>query len=181
MRPLVVACVALSFAACGGGPEQVSQEDIDSAGQALAPLKKQLMGALTKGLEQGPDSAIVVCKIEAHEIAASLSGSDIQVGRTSHKLRNPDNAPEPWMATLLDAYVSGTETGAYRAVGLPNGDIGYVEPIYIKPMCLTCHGEVTGSLAVKLDALYPADRATGFKDGDFRGLFWVKKRPAPTG
>jgi hypothetical protein len=173
--------LAFSLAACGGRQEPVSQQEIERAANALAPLKKQLMLALTDGLEQGPDSAITVCKIEAHEIAAGLSGTDVQVGRTSHKLRNPANAPEPWMQPLLEAYTAGDERGDYRAVILGDGSVGYVEPIYVKPMCLTCHGEPTGDVAERLGELYPADRATGFEDGDFRGLFWAKMRRAPTG
>jgi len=177
---LLIGCVVFSVAACGGRQEQVSQQDIDRARQALMPLRTQLVAALTEGLEHGADSAIVVCKTRAHEIAAGIGGPDIQVGRTSHKLRNPANAPEPWMEPLLAAYSSGREEGQYRAVVLADGVVGYVEPLYIKPMCLTCHGDVTGTLAAKLNALYPADQATGFKDGDFRGLVWAKIGPAPT-
>ncbi len=178
---LLIGCIAFSVAACGGRQDPVSQQDIERARQTLMPLKKQLMAALTQGLEQGADSAVVVCKTRAHEIAAGIGGADIQVGRTSHKLRNPASAPEPWMEPLLAAYSSGREEGPYRAVFLDDRTVGYVEPIYIKPMCLTCHGDVTDPLAAKLNELYPADQATGFRDGDFRGLFWVKMRPAPTG
>jgi len=64
MRMSMVLVLACLVAACGGRQEQVSQQEIERAANALAPLKKQLMAALTDGLERGPDSAIVVCKTQ---------------------------------------------------------------------------------------------------------------------
>jgi hypothetical protein len=29
-------------------------------------------------------------------------------------------------------------------------------------------------IAAKIDELYPDDEATGFSEGDFRGVFWVE-------
>ena len=40
--------------------------------------------------------------------------------------------------------------------------------------CLTCHGErVSDAVHEQIAELYPDDRATGFKLGEFRGLLWV--------
>ena len=53
--------------------------------------------------------------------------------------------------------------------------MGYVEPIMVQPMCLVCHGEaLQPGVAAQIDERYPEDRATGFKAGDFRGVFWVE-------
>jgi hypothetical protein len=52
---------------------------------------------------------------------------------------------------------------------------GYVEPIGIKPLCLACHGEALApDVAARIGELYPKDRATGFTEGDLRGVFWVE-------
>jgi hypothetical protein len=52
--------------------------------------------------------------------------------------------------------------------------VGYVEPIYTKPLCTACHGSaVEPALLAHIRERYPEDRAVGFEEGDLRGLFWV--------
>jgi hypothetical protein len=61
---------------------------------------------------------------------------------------------------------------------LPSGGVGDAEPIYNQPLCLTCHGEtIDPELRARIRDLYPRDRATGFRDGDLRGVFWVEFSP----
>ena len=146
----------------------------------LKPFKMELKSALELGLAEGPDAAIEVCQLRAPRIAAESSSSSVRVGRTSHKLRNPANAPAGWMKPLLADYLADAEARAPRAVALEGGRVGYVEPILVQSLCVTCHGE---ELAVpvrnRLRELYPEDQATGFRVGDLRGLFWVEFREAP--
>lgn len=78
------------------------------------------------------------------------------------------------METLLADYEAAPDKRDPRAVHLEDGRIGYVEPIYIKPVCLACHGEISGELADMLATLYPEDQATGFAPDEFRGMFWLK-------
>jgi hypothetical protein len=60
-------------------------------------------------------------------------------------------------------------------VSLPNDRFGYAEPIFLKPLCLTCHGEsLAPDVAARINELYPEDRALGFETGDFRGVFWIE-------
>jgi hypothetical protein len=60
-------------------------------------------------------------------------------------------------------------------VELSDTRLGYVEPIFLQPVCLTCHGETLApDVASRIEELYPDDQATGFAVGDFRGLFWVE-------
>lgn len=166
---------ALAFLmGCGG--ESVDREVwLEKGAETLTPLKQGLMGALTEALQDGPVAAIEVCSVKAPGIAESLSGDLIEVGRTSHQLRNPNNAPREWVKPLLEAYVSNPENKEPELVSLDTGGVGYVEPIYVNAMCLTCHGESLGpEVASALDARYPNDEARGFGIGDFRGLFWIE-------
>jgi hypothetical protein len=145
--------------------------------EVLVPFKQNLMGALKDGLAQGPVEAIQACRLEAPQIATQSGGGDYRVGRTSHKLRNPANVPRDWMQPLLDHYLAHPDDHAPRVVALDNGGKGYVEPIQVNPMCLTCHGAaIDETVRARLKELYPDDQATGFNDGDFRGLFWVEFR-----
>ena len=144
-------------------------------GQAnLAPFKQQLMGALKAGMAQGPDQAIDVCRLQAPAIAADLSDEQISVGRTSHRLRNPDNAGPDWATAVLQDYLSSEEGWEPQVVDLPGNRTGYVEPIVTQPLCLTCHGsDLAPPVAEALATAYPEDQATGFEAGDLRGVFWV--------
>ena len=154
----------------------VTAEEMTRAGDALMPLKMKLMGALIGALKEGgAEHAISACKHEAPEITAAAGAEGVEIGRTSHKLRNPDNAPEPWMKPFLEEYLANTEDSEPRATRLPDGRVGYVEPIRMKGLCLTCHGEsIDEKVQTKLGELYPEDQATGFRMGDLRGLFWAK-------
>lgn len=144
----------------------------------VAPFKSRLMAALQAGLAGGTDRAIDACRVEAPAIAAASGGPGVAVGRSSHRLRNPANAPRPWVQPLLDGFVAAPATAAPRAVALPGGGVGYVEPIVLQPLCVTCHGATLApAVQARIAALYPADQATGFAPGDLRGLFWVEFAP----
>lgn len=150
------------------------------AREAVAQLRSRLQAALQTAMAQGPEHALTVCRDEAPRIAAAIrsetaaDGGAIQVGRTSHRLRNPTNAPAPWLASMLPAYEAGTATAPSATVALPDGSLGYVEPIRTGALCVTCHGQqIAEPLQAKLTELYPQDQATGFAEGDFRGLFWA--------
>ena len=153
--------VALGLVACSEPPVDPQVR----GAELLAPFKAELKEALVAGMQEGPAAAIEVCSERAPEIAASLSIDGVTMGRSSHKLRNPDNAPPAWLELSDEPLV----------VGLEDGRHGYAEPIFIQPLCLTCHGkELAPDVAARIEALYPDDKATGFDVGDFRGVFWVE-------
>ena len=144
-------------------------------GELLMPFKQQLKQALLAGLAQGPDKAIAACKVEAPRIATELSVDGILLGRSSHRLRNPVNEAPAWVAPVLDGYVATAGDLEPVSVSLAEGRAGYVEPILMQPLCLTCHGDVQDpALVERIEADYPQDRATGFEAGELRGVFWIE-------
>jgi hypothetical protein len=139
------------------------------------PFKRALQEALLQGLSQGPVEAIAACQVKAPEIARALSRDGVRLGRASDRLRNPANAAPDWARPILDAYVANPWDRAPRALSLPNGQSGYVEPILVQPLCLTCHGEaLAAGVASRIRELYPQDRAVGYRVDDLRGVFWVE-------
>ena len=163
----VVVCFLAGCTQATAGPE------VEGAA-LLAPLKQDLKSALVKGLESGPVAAIGACRIEAPTIARNLSVDGVLMGRSSHKLRNPENVTPKWAAPFLEAYVAGTRSDPV-AVEFEEGRIGYVEPIAVQAMCLNCHGKkLHPDVATAINVLYPDDQATGYSEGDFRGIFWVE-------
>jgi len=182
----LVGALALSVGAgCKGDPPAPVDPQAAAAARAqaaLKPLKTGLMKALTGAMQSGgPEAAISVCRDEAPRIAAAASAGGVVVGRTSDKLRNPDNAPRAWVAPVLTelAKASPEARPASTVVDLGEGRFGYVEPIILGEVCTKCHGtDVAPSIQEKLAALYPEDRATGYAEGDLRGVFWAEVAPA---
>ena len=144
------------------------------AAATLQPFKQDLQAALQAGMASGgPVGAIDVCRVQAPALAAAAAGPGVRIGRTSHRVRNPDNAPAPWLEPLLAQYVAGS-ANAPQLVELGADYYGYVEPIVTQPLCLSCHGsQLAPEVSSELAGSYPDDRATGFAAGEFRGLFWV--------
>ncbi|MBY5921191.1 DUF3365 domain-containing protein [Ferrimonas balearica] len=138
----------------------------------LAPFKQELKQALMAGLEQGPQAALTVCQQQAPEIAQRHSVNGVLMGRSSDKLRNPNNQPPDWVAPILKQFQSGDLSVV--TVALDPQTQGYVEPIMIGPPCLTCHGEnIAPEIQQSLAEYYPSDQATGYQLGQWRGAFWV--------
>jgi hypothetical protein len=171
---MLILAVALALTGCDRS--KINESKYKEAGAAaVLPFKKSLKGALVAGLEQGPVNAISVCRVEAPKLAEKASTPSAKVGRTSRKLRNPANAPKPWMEPLLDRYESDPESREPAVVIIDENTVGYVEPIYLQPLCVTCHGATLApDLAAKLEELYPRDQAVGYAAGDLRGVFWAE-------
>ena len=164
------AVVTLSLAVgLAQAQEPVPEPDV------LGHFKRDLKNALRSGMSQGPVEAMDACRLQAPEIAVALSQSGTRVGRTSHRLRNPANAAPEWVSPILASYLADPSTRAPRSASLPNGRSGYVEPIFVQPLCLNCHGtSLAPDVASKIKQLYPQDEAVGFEVGDLRGVFWVE-------
>ncbi len=173
-------CALLMLLSVFAAPLSQASTAEEQGAAMLLPFKQQLMGALKAGLEQGPDAAIDICRIEAPMIASNLSMGGVAMGRTSHRLRNPDNAGPEWATAVLEQYLEAGAELAPQTVALDDGQTGYVEPIVTQPMCLACHGaELSPAVQAALDTHYPRDQATGFKVGDLRGIFWVSYPTEP--
>lgn len=143
--------------------------------ELLAPFKKDLQLALKSGLAEGPAEAIQVCRVKAPGIANALSVEGVRMGRSSHKLRNPDNTAPDWVSPLMQTFLDDPSSREPLAVGLADNRWGYVEPIMLQPLCLTCHGsELAPGVAEQISELYPEDHAIGFEAGDLRGVFWLE-------
>lgn len=149
--------------------------EIQEGKEILKPFKVELMKTLQGELKKnGAPSAVKVCHMEAMPITEKHGKKVLGLGRTSHKLRNQKNVPRLWVKSYLEKFQRG-ELKEAMVVKLPNGKSGYLEPIKINGACLKCHGtEISPEVSKVLKELYPKDQATGFKTGDFRGLFWLE-------
>lgn len=188
MKKSVVAAVlcCLPFTA-GADMDQLKSEAKTITGAFFEELK----GELGKGMKAGgPVAAISVCNTLAPAITLKHSEeSGWQVGRTSFKLRNPDNAPDAWEAGVLEQFEQrrangeGPDSLAHAEI-VEDGEDKYfrfmkaiVMPPADKMPCLKCHGEdIDADTAARLDELYPQDQARGYRAGQVRGAFTLKKK-----
>ena len=160
-------------------------QDFETEARALvADLKSSLMKNLSEKIaKDGPADAIPFCHENVKPIAKGAAKDRItkfEFGRTSHKLRNESNRPQPWAESYLKEF-QGTSKGDIKKTfiihQLDNSKKVYLEPLYVETKCLLCHGEnVEKIVKGKLDEIYPQDKATGFKLGEFRGFIWVKEK-----
>ncbi len=127
----------------------------------------------------GYPAAINVCAQEARGMAADVSSRlNVNIGRTSLRLRNTANSAPAWALPHIQANAdsAGSEATSYLATG-PGGELGVLSPIMVGAACMNCHGsaeQLAPGVADALAQLYPADAATGFAEGDLRGWFWVE-------
>lgn len=157
-------------------PEEA--EAVGLADRAVAALGKTLKGELMGAMKEGgPVAAIDVCNTKASGLTDKV-GEDmgVSIGRTSLKLRNPENAKD-WVRPWLEKHDG---MGAAKPMGTEErvGDtLRVIRPIGVEGPCLACHGP-SENLSAEVKALlaekYPEDQATGYAVGDLRGAFWVE-------
>lgn len=141
-------------------------------------VRANLQAAIQEG---GPSNAIVYCNVSALPLTDSLAKNfDVKIKRSSHKLRNPENAPdalEEYMIGLYQDLKKMKKPMEPKAMLAKNGDVRFFAPIMIKAECMNCHGnvgkEITEETYKIIQNNYPDDQATGFAVGDFRGIWSI--------
>lgn len=183
MTPSVV--LVLLVAAGQGGPytpENAPSElkpAIQKADRAFARLRESLIMRLTDELSKGDaQTALSACHDVAPEIAREVRRTEgLALGRTSHRLRNPENQPPGWAADHV-AQAAGKPAAEAQSLVVDLGDrVGVMRPIVTMGLCVNCHGpeeQIAPDVRETLTALYPSDKATGFREGDLRGWMWAE-------
>ena len=154
------------------------QPYVEKATATFGRVKSGLMPRLMKAMaDQGPAHAISVCKVEAPVLTRAAAEGGTEVGRTSHRLRNPANAPRDWMKPTVEA-AAGKRASEVGVTVVDLGDrVGVLAPIPTMGPCVNCHGDdsqVAAETRAALAEAYPKDQARGFSEGDVRGFFWAE-------
>lgn len=99
-------------------------------------------------------------------------GGGYNLKQTSMKYRNPANHPDAFEAKILKEFESAgypKGEGKGEVVTTPDGSkvYRYMQPLYIKAVCLKCHGDPKGAkdIAGRLKE--------GYKEGEVRGAVSV--------
>ena len=198
MIVVVVGC--LTVTGCSRQPEPVAQAEViapavdwltieaidmtatqrtqqELAVAATNALMSELLGELEAALASGGGPAgIQTCREKAPEIAAHVSQQfGLKIGRTSHRLRSPNNTPPAWAQLQVANQV--TEPTYLAGSG---GQFAALLPIRLKAECQMCHGPaeaIDEDIQRAIATFYPNDQAVGFTEGDLRGWIWVEVPP----
>ena len=166
--------------------ETTTKQRVVESKKVVKEFMGQLKGELQSSMKAGgPISAISVCKDRAPAIAEELSNKyGWTVGRTSLKLRNPQNAADVWETKVLNNFETRKNAGekvkpmAHFEEVTENGNASFrfMKAIPMGKPCLVCHGDnISAEVSSKLKEAYPNDKATGFKMGDIRGAFSISQ------
>lgn len=191
---IITLALAATFFAC----EKTSKSNIRSnsnftsqqkdslnniANLAAMQTFKAMSSALKQAMrEGGVKKAVSFCNLEAQPIADSLSMQyGVQISRVSDRARNELNKASKKEEELITNYqllLDHKKELGNEMVLSPNEKPIIYKPIQIKALCLNCHGtigkELTAENASFIKQLYLEDRATGYKEGDLRGMWKIE-------
>ncbi len=170
-------------------PANVAAEDLEdrivTSRAAVKSLAKNLKGYLTAALGASipVEEKLFMCKVGASEAASQeVDDRQFSVGRTSLRVRNPENAPDEWERAILEKFQVRKDAGEKisdlehaEMVGA-NGHLRfrYMKAIPVGQVCVMCHGKVLDrEVIAALAKIYPDDQARGFGIGEIRGAFTV--------
>lgn len=182
-------CTALLAAGIAAGPVWADDlEDRAAVSRAasatlLKALKDKVTGVAQK---EGAVAGIGFCNLNALKVTAEIEQElGFEIGRTSHRLRQPKNAPDAWEQKVLEDFQARKAAGEsldnmefYEVVNMDGDDyFRYMKAIPMGGVCYNCHGKnLRKDVKAKLDELYPDDKATGFTPGDLRGAFTIRQK-----
>jgi hypothetical protein len=176
----------LFFASCNSVQQKATEtgNGIDTAdllqkGDTITALvqKVLLANVMTAMKTGGPVNAVSFCNVHAIPLTDSMAVEyNCIIQRVSDKYRNQANKLSEADADIL---VKMSSFNPMKPVLVSeNGRVVYYKPIKIAmPACLKCHGSAGNEIDSKtleiINQKYPNDLATGYKEGDLRGLWKI--------
>ena len=183
MKFFLAALIFMAIVSCNNALTDKEKQEYTDKGKEIAQASfNALSEKLTEQMKiGGPAQAIPFCNIEAMPITQQMSEKyNVTVKRTSDKVRNQENKPTERELEIIDSFnkliSSKQEIKPIVEIDSDNNKHFYA-PIIAKANCLVCHGKVGELVTVKTDSiiksLYPKDKATGYKEGDLRGVWSI--------
>ncbi len=184
----VLLLVAAAAGACFARADATEADWVPEARKVAGMVPPRLLEVLSVEIAKGgPAAAIDVCREKAPELARAASAeTGWNIRRVSLRNRNPRAVPDDWESAVLVEFDRRAAAGENPAtiekaeiVADANGkQYRYMKALPTQPLCLDCHGapeSLSPAVRERLAALYPADRAVGYKVGEIRGAVTIKK------
>ena len=168
-------------------PTPVTKEGIGyikMLGKALKTEMKAHMKKDPSGLE-----ALAFCSGSADTITKAVNAklpAYAKVRRTALKVRNDKvNTPDETDVKVMEKFekeIAEKKLTPKSIEVVKVGDTTRVyKPLVMKQMCLKCHGSnLSPKIAEAIKSAYPNDKATGFKEGDLRGVIVAEIKKSST-
>jgi hypothetical protein len=158
--------------------ERYRQEGNDIVKSTGEKLSSTLMSKIEEG---GISEAVDFCSQSALSITQKMSTHHgVEIKRTSLQTRNPENRPGEYEISVLNDFEDKLLQGESLVPVVTLGNDGkphYYAPILAQKKCLMCHGQLNKDLSSAVDSIiksrYPEDLATGYSEGDLRGMWSV--------
>jgi len=194
---LMTILIGLSLWACNNDKKETKQEAAEASPKETIDHKAYKMKGMLiakntfkifkskiekVGSQKGLPAVVEFCHENAMKLTDSLGKvHQVEIKRTSHKLRNPENKPDADEQAVIENYLRLQEEHKFMDPVVTTDGEGYVHfyaPIKIKEKCLQCHGQpgkdIPEDVYKIIKAKYPKDQATGFKLGELRGIWDIK-------
>ncbi len=165
---------------CKSKIDNATYSEFQKKGNEISSLTQSVLLANVGQAMQtgGAVYAVEFCNLKASTLVDSLNNvNNCVISRVSAKNRHPENG----LKTNADKNLWAIfEAGTVNDTIIQESKkLVYYKPIKMAlPACLKCHGELGSDIdpatAEKLQNLYPADLATGYKLNDFRGLWKIE-------
>jgi len=177
---------AIFVASCSSQQQKAAElsQSIDTFALLLkgdtisAQVQKVLLSNVMQAIKAGgPEYAVTFCNERAMPLTDSLAkANNCMIQRVSDKYRNPANKLTEYDQEIWKQLNSSTP--ANPVLVAENGKMVFYKPIKIAmASCLTCHGtagkEINEKTAKIISEKYPNDLATGYEEGDLRGLWKI--------
>lgn len=176
----------LLFAAISAGAQDPAW--IGEARKVATSVPPKLLMVLTDEIAKGgPEGAILVCRDKAPQLAKAASAeTGWSIRRVSLRNRNPRAVPDAWERAALEDFDRRAAAGEVPA-SLEKAEIvtedgkpvqRYMRALPTQELCLNCHGvpeKLSPAVKERLKALYPDDKAVGYRPGEIRGAMTIKK------
>ena len=155
------------------------------ARKVATTLPPRLLTALQDEISKsGTEGAIPVCRDMAPRMAGEISQqTGWKIKRVSLKARNDARAtPDAWETAALEDFDKRAAAGESPAKMEKGEKVGneyrFVKALPVQGLCLGCHGpseQMSPGVKAALGQHYPKDRATGYAEGQIRGVISVRK------
>lgn len=158
---------------------------LGEARKVATTLPPKLLVALQEEIARtGPEGAISICKDMAPKMGAAVSkDTGWKIKRVSLKPRNETRAiPDAWERAALEDFdkraAAGEPPNKLELGEKVGNEYRYVKALPVQSLCLNCHGptdKLKPAVKASLAEHYPKDQATGYSEGQIRGVISVRK------
>lgn len=183
MKIIFIFVLIITATSCSKSLSDKEKKEYTITGKEIAEATATILvtNLSQKMKSGGVQEAVPFCNTMALPLTEEIEKKyDVTIKRTSLFIRNEENKPNEAEIIILNQYkksLANNET-LEPIIHMDNSDNPhFYAPIVLQKKCLACHGafgkEVTKQTDSIIKSYYPNDKATGFKEGDLRGIWSI--------